>query len=187
VVIALEGGSGRGSARAPAGFRLYDALAASRDTLLGFGGHQAAAGVEIALDRVEAFRAAFASACAAQLEATPLARRRRDADARLDPRDDPRQVADDLTKLEPCGEANPGPRLLVRDASVTAARSIRAHLKAELVVGGRTFGAFGPDLGAESERLVGTRIDVVGRLKRDHFRGGDALELVIERFAPSSS
>src|SRR5262249_13995981 len=65
VVIALDGATGRGSARCPAGFSVYDALSRSRDALIAFGGHHAAAGVEVAAERVGAFRDRFAEACAA--------------------------------------------------------------------------------------------------------------------------
>ncbi|HZU81610.1 MAG TPA: DHH family phosphoesterase, partial [Polyangiaceae bacterium] len=65
VVVALDGPTGRGSARAPAGFSVYDALARSRDALVGFGGHHAAAGLEVASDRIGALRDLFCDACAA--------------------------------------------------------------------------------------------------------------------------
>lgn len=43
-VIAIEGDLGVGSVRAPRGTKLYDAVYACRDLLVGFGGHDAAAG-----------------------------------------------------------------------------------------------------------------------------------------------
>ena len=63
VVIALDGATGRGSARAPAGFSVYDALSRSKVALIGFGGHHAAAGIEVSSDRVDALRERFCAAC----------------------------------------------------------------------------------------------------------------------------
>ncbi|HEX2234630.1 MAG TPA: single-stranded-DNA-specific exonuclease RecJ, partial [Thermoleophilaceae bacterium] len=67
VVIALEDGAGRGSGRSIGAYDLHEGLAASSEHLLRFGGHRAAAGVEIEADRVADFRRALASHAAALL------------------------------------------------------------------------------------------------------------------------
>src|SRR5207253_2274315 len=54
IVIALETDKGRGSVRGPSGSRLHDALTRCKHELVGFGGHQAAAGVEVREGRVDA-------------------------------------------------------------------------------------------------------------------------------------
>ncbi len=64
IILALDGARARGSVRGPAGFSVYDALVRVRDVLIGFGGHHAAAGVEMASDRLETLRERFADACA---------------------------------------------------------------------------------------------------------------------------
>src|SRR4029079_11566896 len=59
VLIALDGDEGTGSGRSIPAFDLLGGLNASARHLLRHGGHKAAAGVTIAADQVEAFRAAF--------------------------------------------------------------------------------------------------------------------------------
>src|SRR5580704_7050779 len=54
IILALDGPRARGSVRGPAGFSVYDALGRVRDVLQSFGGHHAAAGVEMASERLEA-------------------------------------------------------------------------------------------------------------------------------------
>ena len=54
---------GHGSARAPDGINVRDALAASGDFLDRFGGHAAAAGFSVKAGMVDAFRARFAEVC----------------------------------------------------------------------------------------------------------------------------
>jgi single-stranded-DNA-specific exonuclease len=176
IVIALEGRTGRGSARAPSGYRLYDALAACRDTLLGFGGHQVAAGLEIESEQLSAFRDAFNQACATQQSQRVPSRR--DADVALDERDDLTAVVDDLERLEPCGHANPAPRILVRDADVTGTRVFGDHLKLDLAWNGHRLPAFAPDRG-HLEPSLARRLSLIGRLKRDHFSGAPA-ELLVD-------
>ncbi len=183
IVIALDGRTGRGSVRGPAGFPLHDALTLSRRELVGFGGHQAAAGVEVRTDRVDALRALFCETCthlggSLGLQATEV-----EADVRLDDRDEPAVVARDFERLEPCGQGNRAPRVLVRNAPVRTARAIKGHLKLEVALARHVVGAFGYELGDLASALAGGRVDVVGRLRRDTFRGGSAVELRIDRVA----
>jgi single-stranded-DNA-specific exonuclease len=59
LLISLKEDIGQGSARSVDGFHLYEALAACREHLVGYGGHAAAAGFKIRADRVDAFREQF--------------------------------------------------------------------------------------------------------------------------------
>jgi single-stranded-DNA-specific exonuclease len=175
VVVALEGASGRGSARTPAGFSVYDALARSSETLVKFGGHHAAAGVEVEATRVETFRDLFCQAVAAM--GVPAQKKSHDADARLEPGDLPGRVVADLARFEPCGHSNPAPRLGIDSARVLSTKEVRGgHLKAWIDVAGQPMSCFGPDMGALAGKL-GERARLVGALKPDTWAGGGAVEL----------
>ena len=190
VVVALEGATGRGSARAPSGFRLYDALSEASSTLLGFGGHQAAAGVEVSSGAVDAFREAFDDACKRQIAATPARPAKSLADVRLDDRDDLEAVLADLDRLEPFGEKNEAPKLLIGGLVIESAREIKTHLKLDAKLRGKSVSCFGPELGelAHGETpLDGKTVDVIGRLKHDHWRGGRAVEVLVEYVLPVQS
>ena len=184
IVVGLDGASGRGSVRGPGGFPLHDALTRCRGELAGFGGHQAAAGVDVRSDRVEALRAAWMEACAS-MGMTGPAVAEHEPDVRLDDRDEPAVVARDLERLEPCGQGNRAPRVLIRSAPVRSARTIKGHLKLEVSLKRHVIGAFGFELGSLSTGLAGSRVDIVGRLRRDTFRGGGAVELRIDRIERS--
>jgi single-stranded-DNA-specific exonuclease len=175
IVLALDGARGRGSARAPAGFSVYDALARVSDALLGFGGHHAAAGVDVASDRVDALRDRFAEACAAL--GVPESAPRWAADALLEEGDAPGRVLGDLTRFEPCGQSNPAPRVASERARVLGVRELRGgHLKAWLEIGGTRISCFGPEMGALAATL-GSHARVVGALRPDTYTGGGAVEM----------
>ncbi len=180
VVIGFEGDEGRGSVRGPAGARLFDALTEASEPLTRFGGHQAAAGVTVARAAVARFREAFEAACsagaAAPKEATvqdPAAVVPLMAGDRLF------QVVTDLERLEPCGERNPAPSLEIT-ARLTSARVVGdGHLKLDLKVGEQRLSAFGFGLGEIAKSLT-EEVVLVGKLKRDGYVGGEAVELRLD-------
>ncbi|MFY7694208.1 MAG: single-stranded-DNA-specific exonuclease RecJ [Sediminibacterium sp.] len=67
IVLTQSGEVIAGSARSVQGFNLYEALHACRAYLLGYGGHFAAAGMTLALDQLEAFKAAFEQSVAERI------------------------------------------------------------------------------------------------------------------------
>jgi single-stranded-DNA-specific exonuclease len=182
IVIGLEGASGRGSVRGPRGFPLYDALVRCRDELVGFGGHQAAAGVHVRAERVDALRAAWADACADIGRGLALSRDDEPA-ARLDPRDDPAVVLRDLERLEPFGAENPTPALLLAGAAVRSVRNLKGHLKLELSCEGRDVTAVAFQRGALAEEVTGKLLDVVGFVRRNTYAGG--AEVHVQKIALS--
>jgi single-stranded-DNA-specific exonuclease len=184
-VIAIgfdERGDGRGSVRGPAGWHLHDALCAARDVLTRFGGHQAAAGVEVPWERLAQLRERFEQACAQQAAGDQHRNGVRGAELfRLSPEDSLAGVLRDLERLEPCGQGNPAPKIVV-DGRVISARQVRGgHLKVELgLPSGVRLSVFGAGLGDCVEQARAA-VAVAGTLRRDRWRGGDAVEMKLER------
>jgi single-stranded-DNA-specific exonuclease len=175
----IVGTHGRGSVRGPAGFPLYSALSRCKDALLTFGGHEAAAGVHVAVGGVEALRERFAQACIDMGIGAPAPAVFR-PDAALVPGDDPGQVFRDLERFEPCGHANPAPLLEITSARVRGSRVMKErHLAVDLEIGRGGLRAFGYDL-APHVPATGSFVRIVGKLRRDDFRGGGAVEMRME-------
>ena len=83
--------------------------------------------------------------------------------------------------LEPLGQANREPRFLLDRARVEDANSVGdGHLKLVLRVGNQRLTAFGWDLAHELSR-IGAEVSLVGSLRPDSYRGGEAVELRIDR------
>jgi single-stranded-DNA-specific exonuclease len=179
VVIGFENGIGRGSVRGPSGSRLHDAVSACAPLLRRFGGHQAAAGLEVTIEQLPALRSAFEAACAAQ---PPLPSCTDDVPrARLVPGESLARVFGELMLLEPCGESNPAPSLALVGRVVSAREVTGGHLKLELALdGGERLSAFGIAMGARAEALAGD-VAVSGKLRPDRYRGGGAIELKLDK------
>ncbi len=107
LVLTVENGIARGSGRSLKGFSLYNALHACEDCLLGYGGHEQAAGVTIEESRLPEFRERINRYAAEVAPHMPV------AELNIDCRLRPGQITPDillaLTALEPVGAGNPRP------------------------------------------------------------------------------
>ena len=116
VLIALDGDSGRGSGRSGCeAFDLLAGLTACSEHLSGYGGHRAAAGLEIERERVASFAAALSAYAGRVLsvqDTAPLER----VDAVLDGSELGMALAEELGGLAPFGQGNPPVSLLLGDA-----------------------------------------------------------------------
>jgi single-stranded-DNA-specific exonuclease len=115
VLIALAGAAGRGSGRSIERFDLLAALEACGGHLRRYGGHRAAAGLEIERSRLEQFGEAFAAHAQGVLGAEQPVRPER-VDAIVQGEELGMELAEELQALAPFGHANPAVSLLVRDA-----------------------------------------------------------------------
>jgi single-stranded-DNA-specific exonuclease len=180
VVISLDGeGSGRGSGRSISGFDLLAGLDACSAHLGSFGGHRAAAGLELEEANVDAFREAFAAHAASVLGPEDLRRTER-IDAMVGGASLGLDLAEELRQLAPFGMGNPGVRLLVPSAQVRDVRTMGEgkHARFSLHSGAhRALGvAFGkPNLGVGEDDLV----DLAVRLEVNHWNGAVEPQVIL--------
>jgi single-stranded-DNA-specific exonuclease len=121
VMIALEGARGRGSGRSIDAFDLLGGLGACAEHLLRFGGHRAAAGLEIEAGRVEEFAAAFTAHAERVLRPQDTAPVER-VDAVVAGDELGMSLAEELQTLAPFGRGNPTVSLMLADATFADAR-----------------------------------------------------------------
>jgi len=137
VLIALDGDLGKGSGRSIDAFDLLGGLTACGGHLRRFGGHRAAAGLEIESGRVEEFAQAFAAHAEEVLDpgdTAPLER----VDAVVGCDQLGMELAEELFVLAPFGRGNPGVSLLVEDATFRDLRPMGEgkHMRFTLQAGG---------------------------------------------------
>jgi single-stranded-DNA-specific exonuclease len=173
VMIALDGASGRGSARSIPGFHLYDALHATRAHLRRFGGHRQAAGMDLDRECIEAFRADFNREARARLREDDLRPvHRPDLELSLEAID--LDLIHWLGYLGPHGIGNPRPTFLVRGVELEGVRTLKdRHLKMSLRSGSTRLDAIGFGLASvhAPDTLGRGRFDALVRLERNEWRG----------------
>ncbi|MDP9205853.1 MAG: single-stranded-DNA-specific exonuclease RecJ [Gemmatimonadota bacterium] len=191
ILIALSGDQGKGSGRSISKFDLHGALGQSRDYLLRYGGHRAAAGVTVARNRVDEFAARFNEVARSLLSAEDLVPEIRvDLEVSIDGMD--QRLESLFRHFEPFGIGNPSPVLLAR--SVTIAKPPkpvgRDGLKLVLDTGTGSLEALGWGFAprvAEFQLQPGSKIDVAFRLERDDYRGESYLQARIADIRPSEA
>ena len=119
VLIALNGDRGRGSGRSVPEFDLHQALSGCAGYLEAFGGHAAAAGLEIRTDQVAAFRTALIRE--AQKNQGPEPDRRILIDAEIPLGLLTPSLMNELNRIAPFGEGLPPPLLVATDLSLSGA------------------------------------------------------------------
>jgi single-stranded-DNA-specific exonuclease len=189
VVIALDGGSGRGSCRSISAYDLHAGLAACSEHLIRFGGHRMAAGVELDVDAVEPLRRALAAHAAAELAPEDLIPVER-VDAVVPGGDLGLDLAEDLELLRPFGMGNPQPTLLVpaaRFERVTGMGEERQHSRFTLVTAGgaRSRGvAFGSPPKALSPAAEEPH-DIALRLEKNRWKGMVEPRVLLRALCPT--
>jgi single-stranded-DNA-specific exonuclease len=117
VLVSLGPEGGRGSGRSIEAFDLLAGLDACAEHLRRYGGHRAAAGVELERERLEPFAADFAAHAARTLSPRDLVAVER-VDAVVDGASLGMALAEELQALAPFGRGNPGVALMVADATL---------------------------------------------------------------------
>ncbi len=176
VLIGLdESGNGRGSARSVPGFDLLAALDACAEYLSRYGGHRAAAGLEIDAASIDAFRDAFTAHVATERGEEPQPRAET-IDAIVGAESLGLGVARQFEQMAPFGIGNPEVRLLVPGARLGDIRPMGRddrHARFTLASGSaRALGvAFGVDgaLGAAAD--AEEALDVSLRLEVNEWNG----------------
>ena len=183
-------GVGKGSARGIAGFRLGNAVIAAHQAgiIEGGGGHDMAAGFSVLESQIENLQAFMNDRFMTEFNGV-MPQVTHTVGAVLSVAGCQPLIADWLDKLGPFGSGNAEPRFVIPDCRIKSARRVGAdgtHLSCRLDDGSGTlnaiaFQAGGTALGQALEAAVdGRYLHILGRVRRDRFRGGDAMQIEID-------
>ncbi|HUM65440.1 MAG TPA: single-stranded-DNA-specific exonuclease RecJ [Chitinophagaceae bacterium] len=189
IILTQSGNLAAGSARSVPGFNLYEAVHACRDHLLGYGGHFAAAGMTLEIDKIDAFRAKFEDIVASTIDPDLLIPEIL-IDAEISFDDITWPFYNILNQMEPFGPENLRPVFLTRNVVDTGYSRIvkETHLRFSLRQGGRTFTGIGFNLHDKYECLRQKQpCDIVYKLDINEWNGEKSLQLRVIDCRPSGS
>lgn len=193
VVIGIEGGIGKGSARSVSGVDLGAAVqrVAAEGLLLKGGGHRMAAGLTVEEAKIEPAMARLAELLARQ-GAGAGGPRDLPLDGLLMPSAATPTLLEEIEKAGPFGQSAPAPRFAFADVAVTSLRRMgETHLRFGFTDGAAppidaiAFGAFDGPLGPLIEGHKGRRLHLAGRLELNHWGGRTKVQLRLEDAAPA--
>jgi single-stranded-DNA-specific exonuclease len=189
LVIALADGIGRGSGRSIAGLPLGPAVIAARQAglLINGGGHAMAAGFTVAADKLDALREFLARRLGDGLNRETLVPELA-IDGALSAAAAHGELVGHLDRLAPYGAANPEPRFVLPTLRIAHAEPAgETHLRCTLAdplgdarLPAVAFRVAATPLGRFLAETRGAAVHVAGHLRRDTWRGGDRVQLVIE-------
>lgn len=186
VMIALEGGAGKGSARSVHGFHLFAALGRAAHSLEGFGGHAAAAGLTIKAERVDEFREDFERVAAEELSAEDLIPRL-EYDGEVELLELEMSAVVQLAELAPFGIGNPQPSFVCRKLELISPQIVGGkHLRFSVCSQGIQLGCIAFGMADRFDQLHG-QIDLLFRPEINSFRGRDSVQLQVADFRASLS
>jgi len=193
-VVALADGIGRGSGRSIAGLALGPAVIAARQAglLINGGGHAMAAGFTVAAEKLDALREFLVERLGDGLDGERLVPELR-VDAALSLGAAQTELIGHIERLAPFGAGNPEPRFVLPGVRVVHTEAVgNGHLRCTLAdpldtarLRAIVFRATGTPLGQFLAETRGATVHVAGHLRRDGWRGGDAVQLLIDDAAPT--
>ena len=187
-MIHLNGGVGKGSCRSWGGFNLFAALESCSDLLLGFGGHELAAGFTIDEANIPAFRARMNQYAAEYwVGKAPESALEVDMEIRYPARVTLQEV-EALGALEPYGSGNARPLFCLMGATLERLQSVgqNRHLKLRLSKGSSQFdGIFFSVSPDTCPVAAGSRVDAAFYLQINEFRGNRTVQLQMVDIRPS--
>ncbi len=179
VLIGVNEGIGRGSARSIDGLNIYEALNECRDLFTDFGGHKKAAGFEVPEENIPELTRRLRETIENSLsneDLVPVV----DIESVLDPSVVNMGLASELELLDPHGEENPAPIFMSKDLKLIDMRRVGdgSHLKTRFTDGRVTLDSIGFSMGDLAAKMkLGDTYDVAYNLEVNEYNGFESAQL----------
>ncbi|MBU1864393.1 MAG: single-stranded-DNA-specific exonuclease RecJ [Candidatus Omnitrophica bacterium] len=183
IVISLdrEAGFGRGSARSIKGLNIFQALTHASKFLTEFGGHEYAAGIEIAIGNLQLFREHI-NQYAQEIVGDTSFVKQFAVDAEITFSEINKKLLMELELLEPYGRGNPKPLFLTRGL-ICKERSIflsKNTIKLWVTDGVYTYEAIWYKASVDTKIITGDRFDIIYNLVQRRWQDRDIITLEIK-------
>lgn len=179
IILTKSGDYAAGSARSVSGFNLYEAIHACREHLIGYGGHFAAAGMTMEIDKIEVFRNKFEEIVAASISPELLIPEIV-IDAELSFKDITWPFYNILCQMEPFGPENLRPVFIAQKVMNTGFSKIvkEQHIRFSLRQDSITLTGIGFNMAERFSLLEIKRpLDIVFKIDENEWNGQKTLQL----------
>ena len=179
IILTQSGEFAAGSARSVPGFNLYEAIHACKEHLLGYGGHFAAAGMTLEIDKVDAFRNKFEEIVSSTIHPDLLVPEIV-IDAEISFEDITWPFYNILCQMEPFGPENLRPIFIAKNVVDTGYSKIvkEQHVRFSLRKNNITFTGIGFNMAEKYECLKHNQpVDVVFKIDVNEWNGEKSLQL----------
>ncbi len=181
IVLTQNGDIVSGSARSVQGFNLYEALHACREHLLGYGGHFAAAGMTLSIDRLEDFKDAFEKAVSERITPEQMVPEIL-INAQLPLDQISMQFFQIIAQMEPFGPENMRPIFLAKNVRDTGYSKLvkEAHISFNITQGNNSVRGIGYNMPEKIDIVKsGKPFDVVFQLQLNEWQGTQSVQLQV--------
>lgn len=180
VLVGVNDGVGRGSARSIDGFNIFELLESCRDLFLDFGGHAGAAGFEIEANNIAELKKRLQQEMDQKVSFEEL-RAAVVIEATIDPVRISMGLVKELEILAPHGEGNPQPVFMSRGLKLYEMRQVGktgSHLKLKLTDNEVILDVIGFGFGDLAEKLsYDNSYDVAYKLETNEWDGFESVQL----------
>jgi len=188
IMIAIQDGEGKGSARSIPGFHLCEALKECEDLLIRYGGHKYAAGLSIKPENIPEFRERFKRVSMDSLspeDTTPKLH----IDLEIELSDISDEFVKTIEQFSPFGPQNMRPIFLTRNCEVVGSPYVvgNNHLRMRVAKGGPDFDVIGFGFGHMAQVLSekGCLVDLVYALEFNTYHGVTKIQIRLRDIKPS--
>jgi single-stranded-DNA-specific exonuclease len=189
VLIGINEGVGRGSARSISGFDIFRLLDSCRDLFLDFGGHEGAAGFEIEPSKIPELEQRLRRQIEENVDPESMLPKL-ELDAQVAPKEISLALVKELEKLAPFGAGNQAPLFLIGGLSLEEYRTVGKegkHLKAWFGRDGVRLETIGFGFGALAAKLdYNMKYDLAVNLGTNEYNGYESVQLSLVDIRPAT-
>lgn len=182
ILMCIEGEQAKGSGRSIPGFDLHYAVTKCSNYLINSGGHSMAIGLKLKMQNFENFKKEFETYTDNNIEKGQVPELEIDEEANS--KDIMIDEVKQLEMLEPFGESNQEPNILLRNLKIDSIRTLTEgkHLKLRLKDDGNLMiDAIGFNFGNLSTKYqLGDRVDIVGNVSINEFNNTQNVQISLK-------
>jgi len=184
IVISEKDGIGKGSGRSIKGFHLYQALELCKESFIGFGGHQYAAGITIDCNKISEFTSKINEICQNFINEDDLDPEL-EIDAQISLNNINFNLVKDINILEPFGLGNPQPIFCSYNNIISEWRVVgdkREHIKLKIQEKDKMFEGIGFGLNKKEKQISteGKLADLAFNIELNKWNGIENIQLNIK-------